>query len=368
MSLVLAKVKYVVNAASIKSLEDAFLTLRLSCYNQIRGRTKLNPKPRLRNPTWFIKKQIAEREELVTPENESFIKEVIEDKYNNESVSQKDISTNIIWTPRLQRTGVIARKLGSYPMWMKDGKITSTTLLQVLDNHVIRYYPPEQYDPPRKRIEKVYNKKGCLLIGADPGDPSQFTKEYCGLFRDSGVIPKKVLARFFVSPDAALPLGTLINAMHFQVGNVVDVRGKTIDRGFQGVMKRHGFKGMPASHGVTKTHRRGGNIGGGGEKGRVWPGTKMPGHMGNRYRINRGQKILRINTKYNIIYVGGQHIPGETNSIVYIYDTKLPLRKPTKPLPFPTFVGDIDESVPENLYDESMHDFSQSSILYDENE
>lgn len=59
----------------------------------------------------------------------------------------------------------------------------------------------------------------------------------------------------------------------------------SIDRGFQGVMKRWGFKGMPASHGVTKTHRRPGNIGAGGEKARVWPGTKMPGHMGNRYLI-----------------------------------------------------------------------------------
>lgn len=58
-----------------------------------------------------------------------------------------------------------------------------------------------------------------------------------------------------------------------------------IDRGFQGVMKRWGFKGMPASHGVTKTHRRPGNIGAGGEKARVWPGTKMPGHMGNRLFI-----------------------------------------------------------------------------------
>lgn len=56
----------------------------------------------------------------------------------------------------------------------------------------------------------------------------------------------------------------------------------SIDRGFQGVIKRWGFKGMPASHGVTKTHRRPGNIGAGGNKARVWPGTKMPGHMGNR--------------------------------------------------------------------------------------
>lgn len=57
-------------------------------------------------------------------------------------------------------------------------------------------------------------------------------------------------------------------------------------------MKRWGFKGMPATHGVTKSHRRGGNIGGGGEKGRVWPGTKMPGHMGNQWRNLRAQEVL----------------------------------------------------------------------------
>lgn len=64
-----------------------------------------------------------------------------------------------------------------------------------------------------------------------------------------------------------------------------------IDRGYQGVMKRWGFKGMPASHGVTKSHRRGGTIGSGGEKARVIPGQKMPGHMGRERRILRGLKV-----------------------------------------------------------------------------
>lgn len=139
-----------------------------------------------------------------------------------------------------------------------------------------------------------------------------------------------------------------------------------MDRGFQGVMKRHGFKGMPASHGVTKTHRRGGNIGGGGEKGRVWPGTKMPGHMGNRYRVAKGLKIYRINTKYNVLWVSGQGIPGETNSIVYVFDTKLPLRKPSNPVPFPTYLEDVDENTPEDIFDESVHNFSDPTIFYEE--
>lgn len=68
-------------------------------------------------------------------------------------------------------------------------------------------------------------------------------------------------------------------------------------------MVRHGFKGMPATHGVTKSHRRGGCIGGGGEKARVWPGTKMPGHMGNRTRTQAGLKVS--NVFYLIFFLRG---------------------------------------------------------------
>lgn len=96
-----------------------------------------------------------------------------------------------------------------------------------MDNHVIKYYNPDEFNPPKKRVGKIYNKKGCLLLGAEAGDPTKFTKEYCGLFKESGVIPKRFIGRFLISPDAAIPLGTLLNVMHFQVGNVVDVRGKT---------------------------------------------------------------------------------------------------------------------------------------------
>lgn len=78
-----------------------------------------------------------------------------------------------------------------------------------------------------------------------------------------------------------------------------------MDRGFQGVMKRWGFHGMPATHGVTKTHRRPGNIGSGGQKARVMPGTKLPGHMGNRYRIFRGIRVsfywLLLDNKFLLI-------------------------------------------------------------------
>lgn len=126
-------------------------------------------------------------------------------------------------------------------------------------------------------------------------------------------------------------------------------------------MKRHGFKGMPASHGVTKTHRRGGNIGGGGEKARVWPGTRMPGHMGNRYRFSRGLKIWRMNTQYNVLWVTGSAIAGETNSIVYIYDTVLPLRKPKDALPYPTSYEDTQVA---DIWSDELHCFKDPTIFF----
>lgn len=174
------------------------------------------------------------------------------------------------WSPNYRRTGVIAKKIGQYPLWKKDGTKVRTTLLQVLDNHVIKYIPPGEFDPKfvrRLETRRIVHKYGCVLIGTESIDPNLLTKEYMGLFKDSGVMPKKNISRFMVSPQAALPAGTPLNVTHYRVGDYVDVRGRTVYHGFEGVCFRHGFKGQPASHGVTKTHRRPGNIGGGGEKG-----------------------------------------------------------------------------------------------------
>lgn len=92
---------------------------------------------------------------------------------------------------------------------------------------MIKYYSAEEYDTPRKGLCRIKKPKACLLIGAEATDPTLLTKEYCGLFKDSGVMPKKHLARFFISPDAKLLPGTPISALHFNIGNYVDVRGKT---------------------------------------------------------------------------------------------------------------------------------------------
>jgi len=350
---------------------------RLNILIQRRDKGKVGT-PRLRNPVWFVRKARTVHDDYISPENQSFVKEVLTDKYGppslikgvqtfQNSVPARIDSNGLVmseWDKRTRRCGAIARKIGLVPLWKKDGTKIGTTMLQIIDNHVIKFIPPGEYEPARKPAIQPRVKLGCLLVGAESTDPSLLTKDYCGLFKDSGVMPKKVLTRFVVSPVAAIPPGTPINASHFRVGDYVDVRGKTVDRGFQGVMKRHGFHGMPATHGVTKTHRRPGNIGAGGEKARVWPGTKMPGHMGNRVRVVRGLKIWRINTKYNVLWVSGSGIPGLTNSVVFIYDTILPLRIPKASPPFPTSTLEYDESLPDDIWSDELHDFRNPTIFY----
>ncbi|KAH8273312.1 hypothetical protein KR018_011867, partial [Drosophila ironensis] len=350
---------------------------------QLRPKGHLS-RPRLRNPHWLLRQQRTNNAELVTAENRDFINKLAA---QHDSADQKGLKSHQgdrrdlvnstsapsgasvgavaqTWTPKMRRCGVIARKIGQYPLWLKNGQVIRTTLLQIVDNHIIKYMPPEKYSPTQAPNVHNLSKYGCLLVGAESTNPAWLTKEYSRIFLDSGVAPKKTLARFIVSPEAALTPGTPLNVSHFRVGDFVDVRGKTVDHGFQGVVKRHGFKGMPASHGVTKTHRRAGNIGGGGEKGRVWPGTKMPGHMGSRWRILKGLRIWRTNSKYNVMWVQGNAVPGATGGLVYIYDTILPLRKCELSPPFPTYYGNVDEASDDIWYDQ-VHNFKDKTIIYD---
>ncbi|XP_055298649.1 39S ribosomal protein L3, mitochondrial [Sitodiplosis mosellana] len=366
----------------LRSMVTTLFQSRLSpiTVTQVREcRNKILPKPRKRNPVWFVRQKRTIHEDFVTEENKKFVTEVLNDRFgvptlikgaqtypknlgNLIDVQQEEKQED--WNRFQRRSGLIARKIGVVPVWRKDGTKMTTTMLQIEDNHVIKYFSPEEYTPAHQPRVKNLRKFGCVLVGAGSADPSLFTKEYCGLFRESGVLPKRHLGRFLVTPNAKLLPGTPLNVTHFRVGDFVDIRGKTVDRGFQGVMKRWGFKGMPATHGVTKTHRRPGNIGSGGAKARVWPGQKMPGHMGNRHRKLKGLQIVRINKEYNVMWVTGQNVPGEHNNFVYIYDTILPLKRNIIQPPFPTRFDDDGGEV--DVFADGFHDFRNPTIFYED--
>ncbi|KAL2733378.1 hypothetical protein V1477_014346 [Vespula maculifrons] len=322
--------------------------------------------PKKRHPSWLPKQNRVLHNEHITTENNEFVKEFIQSKYDS-PLNIKPIEPITNWKKGLRRTGLIAKKIGIYPIWLQNGKKVNSTLLQIIDNQVIKYIAPEDFFPVKSKRTIIKNRLGSLVVGAESSDPQLFRKEYCKLFEDSGVMPKRIIMRFMVSPEAALQPGTPLYASHFKPGEIIDIRAKTIDRGFQGVMKRWGFKGMPASHGVTKTHRRPGNIGCGGQMARVMPGTKLPGHMGNRWRTIRGYRILRVNTKYNVIWVMGHNIPGETNTFCYLYDTVLPTRKLKTPPYFPTYLPDLNKKpIPEDLYADDVHPFKAPTIQFSE--
>ncbi|XP_054283041.1 39S ribosomal protein L3, mitochondrial [Macrosteles quadrilineatus] len=371
----------------LKSQQQSFphVTGLTSIFNgtltvQVRHRRPGHPinLTRPRFPLWFLRKELVNVDQSLTEPNKQFIEEVVHEKFGPPAIIS-GLSTYQLksplkieaeprgeWHKKTRRTGLIGRKIGQQPMWDKNGNRFTTTLIQIVDNHVVKYIPPEEVKDKREIRYRESSRYGLLMVGAESADPQNYTREYCGLFAKAGLMPKKQLCRFFISPEAAIQAGTPLYANHFSVGDVVDIRGKTIDRGFQGVMKRWGFHGMPATHGQTKTHRKGGNTGGGGEKARIWPGTKLPGHMGNRWRVLRGMQVMRINTKYNILYVRGVGVPGPVNGYVYIFDTVLPLRKrKEKPAAFPTFYPeDLEEPLPEDLFHESLHMFSDPSIKH----
>ncbi|GIX68550.1 39S ribosomal protein L3, mitochondrial [Caerostris darwini] len=313
-------------------------------------------------------------DDKLTKGNQNFLQEVINEKFlkPGESPLREEIRKDrATWTPESMRAGVIARKIGMYPLFTKTGEKIYTTLLQVVDNHVIRYNPPEifsqskYYDTKRLNDERTY---GSLVVGAESTDPQLFTAAYSGLFEEAGVMPKKKLTRFRITPDAKIDPGTPLFASHFRVGDYVNVRGITRYHGFQGVMKRWNFKGGPATHGCTKSHRRPGCIGSGRKRG-IWKGKKLPGLMGGKYRLQAGLKVWRINTKYNVIYVQGRAVPGVNGNYCTIYDCYIPKKNHTEqnPPPFPTFYAeDVEEPLPEDIFDENLHNFSEPSIIFPE--
>ncbi|XP_051818684.1 39S ribosomal protein L3, mitochondrial [Antechinus flavipes] len=298
--------------------------------------------------------------EHLSEENYEFLKQLTAEEYKAQTASKlcplKDEPWPIHpWEPGSVRVGLIALKLGMMPLWTKDGKKHAVTLLQVQDCHILKYMPKEECDGVR----------GRLIVGGK--NVSQFYKSesVMEMYREVGVPPKQKFSSFRVTDNAIIKPGTPLYAAHFRPGQYVDVTAKTIGKGFQGVMKRWGFKGQPATHGQTKTHRRPGAIATG-DIARVWPGKKMPGKMGNIYRTDFGLKVWRINTEHNIIYVKGS-VPGHKNCLVKVRDSHLPPYKDyAKNLPFPTYFPDSDnaEKLPEDLYADDVYQPSEPSIVY----
>ncbi|GFS07116.1 50S ribosomal protein L3 [Elysia marginata] len=340
------------------------------CVQQVRYRRfpKFVVRPTTRRP-WHVRKWTEKKDEFLDKSNEQFVREVIADKYAKTSSSPLKDGP---WerNPYLRgtrRSGVLALKLGTLIHWKKDGTPFTVTVLQVLDNHVINYVPPEVYATYPSHCPHQGLRFGLQVVGSLSCDPRQFSKPYNNLFVKAGVPPKRWLTRFLVTPDAAIQPGTALNVNHFKVGDYVDTQGRTRDYGFQGVIKRWGMKGMPKSHGTTKSERKMGATGGGGDKDGIWKGKRMPGMMGNYLRTMYGLQICRINTRYNLLYVAGVGVPGLPHTFIRVSDTVLPRKQRTEDqmssVAMPTwFEEDEEDPLPEEMFVDDVFQFTEPSL------
>lgn len=330
-------------------------------------------KRRKRYPFFWLQDQYrAYYDENLTPKNEEFFQQFLKNKYslNNGTSPLKTEPWNVDerFTNETARVGLIAKKLGTFPMWTKEGRRLLTTCLMVEDNHVIKYHPPEEYEKIGRPIDRRrFKGLGLIVVGSESKDPRMFTAEYNGLFNESGVMPKKKLSRFFITHNARIEPGTPLLASHFRPGMFVDIYGKTKEWGPVGLRVRYKLKLGQKTHGATKSHNRIGSIGRGRKECGPLKGRRMPGHHGGERRIVPGLKVWRINTKQNLIYVQGPSIPGLNGNYVNIMDSRISKKTPSieNPPPFPTVTVEENSKLDHELCDVELHQASDPSIVFE---
>jgi len=218
------------------------------------------------------------------------------------------------------RSGVIAQKVGMTRVFTDEGEHVPVTVLRVDGCQVVDVKTSER------------NGYTAVQLGVGTAKVKNVSKGMRGHFAKAKVEPKKRLAEFRVSDDALLQPGAEITADHFVAGQRVDVVGTSIGKGFAGGMKRHNFRGLEASHGVSISHRSHGSTGNSQDPGRVWKGKKMAGQMGNVRSTMQNLEVVSSDAEAGLILVKGA-VPGARGGWVLVSDAKKS-RMP-EGLPFP---------------------------------
>ena len=251
------------------------------------------------------------------------------------------------------RTGLLAVKVGMTSEWDKWGVHYPLTVLQVDRCHVVQVKTLE--------TDGYY----ALQLGVGEQHIRKVKKPQVGHYIKADLPPKKMLREFQVTPDCLLPVGYELMARHFTVGQLVDVRGITIGKGFAGGIKRWGFSRQPASHGNSLSHRVLGSTGNRQDPGRTFPGKKMPGHMGCNYRTTKNLLVYKIDSKRNLIYVRGA-VPGHANSILELFDSVYRQHVQFTKLQFPTFVPEPGKEYPAvETLPASESDYFETMYVHD---
>jgi len=203
--------------------------------------------------------------------------------------------------------GLIGRKVGMNQMFDEQGNVIPVTIL---------------YMEPNKIIEKKTDEKfgyNALKLGIEENKESRFNKPQLGVFKKLSMNPLRTVkeVRFDKASVEKANVGEYLDVTLFEIGTKVNVQGTSKGRGFAGWVKRHGFKGSPASHGAHEVHRRPGSIGSNTFPGRVFLGKRMAGHFGNERVTMLNIKVVKVDKEKNLLVVRGA-VPGAMNSLVIV--------------------------------------------------
>ena len=239
------------------------------------------------------------------------------------------------------RTGVIAKKVGMTRLFQADGRHVPVTVLQLDGVQVVG------------RRESDTDGYTAVQLGAGTAKAKNVNKPQRSAFGKAEVEPKAKVVEFRVAEDALIDVGETLSADHFIAGQYVDVQGVTQGKGFAGAMKRWGFGGLRATHGVSVSHRSHGSTGNRQDPGRVFKNKKMAGHMGARNRTQQNLLIVGTDAARGLLFVKGS-VPGSKGGWLQVTDAiKIP-RNENVPYPAGLIVkGEKIEETPLGLVDEA---------------
>ena len=195
--------------------------------------------------------------------------------------------------------------MGMTREFLNSGKSVPVTVVKLEKGRIINL------------IDKTKRGYDAVQVGFGKIKNSKLKKSEKGYFSKKQTEPKKILKEFRVNDLASYKEGNEIGLEIFKDVKYVDVRSKTIGKGFAGVMKRHNFGGLRASHGVSISHRSHGSTGQRQDPGKVFKGKKMAGHMGDKIRTIQNIEIIKSDLENNLLFLKGS-IPGSKNSSILV--------------------------------------------------
>jgi large subunit ribosomal protein L3 len=216
--------------------------------------------------------------------------------------------------------GLVGRKVGMTRVFTDDGDSVPVTVVDVSNNRVTQLKTPET--DGYAGVQVTFGKRRA----------SRVVKAAAGHFAKAGVEAGHVIREFRIAPDkfGDLKVGGTVGVNLFQVGQMVDVTGVSQGKGFQGAIKRHHFSSNRASHGNSRSHNTVGSIGMAQDPGRVFPGKKMPGHMGAVKRTAQSLQIVRIDEARQLLLIRGA-VPGSRGGDVIVIPAKRVKKVVAKP-------------------------------------